>query len=93
MTEPRIICVADLGTEAGVTSAGATMAETVCTDVLWPVFQHTPKGMRATLFERFFCGLTGAVLAELGPDRTKEVLDAAKVAIDDMLAERAKHAH
>lgn len=92
MTEQRTIRVANLGTESGVTEAGAVMAEAVCRDVLAPVVAHTPPEMRQALFERFLSGLTGAVIAEIGPERADAVIDAVKLAIRDFRAER-QHAH
>lgn len=68
------------------------MAEAVCQDVLWPVIDHTPAAMRQAMFERFLCGITGAMCAELGPDRAKETLDAVKLAINDVMASRS-HEH
>ena len=90
MTGERTIKVSTLSTEAGVTEAGAQMAEAVCQDLLWPVVQHTPKEWRGALFERFLSALTGAVVAEVGPERAKQALDAAKLAVDDLQAERSR---
>ncbi|MDZ4254114.1 MAG: hypothetical protein U1A72_16225 [Sulfuritalea sp.] len=92
MTRDRTIDCMRLDTEEGVVSAAIAMAAAVCEDVLWPVINHTPPGMRQALFERFISGLTGAMCAEVGPERAKETLDAVKLAIDDVQRGRA-HAH
>lgn len=90
--EARTICIAHLDTERGIVDAAVKMAEVVCTDVLWPVVECTPKERRADLFERFLSALTGAACAELGPERAKQALDAARLAIEDVQRERS-HAH
>lgn len=87
----RDIDLSTLSTEEGVVAAAVTMATVVCQDVLWPVVNHTPKDQVQALFERFLSGITGAMCAELGPDKAKASLDAVKLAIDDLLAARAKH--
>ncbi len=92
MNEARTIDCTRLDTEEGVVSAAVAMAAAVCEDVLWPVINHTPSGMRQALFERFICGLAGAMCAEFGPERAKETLDAVKLAIEDLQRERT-HAH
>lgn len=92
MIQERKVCLDDLGTEAGITEAGVTMAEVVCRSVLWPVIEHTPKAMRQQLFERFFSGLAGALCNEVGPELAKQTLDAVKLAIEDVQKER-RHAH
>lgn len=83
----------DLRTPAGVTEAGATLAEIVCRSILFDVVKNTAPALRGDLFERFISGLSGAALAELGPDRTKQALDAAKLAVDDCIAEHRRNAH
>lgn len=84
------LCIADLSNENGLAAAGLQLAVTVCKDVLWPVLDHTPHEMRQVLFERFLSGLTGAMVAELGLERAKQVLDAVKLAAQDVAAERAR---
>lgn len=88
-----VVCTADLSTEAGATAVAVKMAEAVLRDVFWPVVSHTPAAMRAVLFERFLCALCGVVVSELGPQRAKEALDAAKLAVDDFSEDRRRNGH
>ena len=83
-----VVSIADLETEAGVVAAAVQMAHATCTGGLYALVQHTPKEMRQVLFERFFCALTGAMCAEIGPDKAKETLDAVKLALAAVQAER-----
>lgn len=85
-----------LDTEAGVCEAAVTMAAVVSRDVLFPVLDHTPEEQRQAIFERFLSGIVGVLCAYVGPDRAKETLDAVKLAISEVQAEREaqrRHAH
>jgi hypothetical protein len=87
----REIDVSALGTEAGVTDAAATLAKAICDDILYHVIDLTPPAMRQSFFERFISAFVGVACAELGPDRAKQVLEAVKLAVDDVVAKR-RHA-
>lgn len=93
MSEKILEIPLDLQSAAGVTEAGATIAELVCRSVLFDVVQHTAPALRADLFERFFSALGGAAIASIGPERTKQAFEAAKLAVDDFLEEQRRHAH
>lgn len=88
----RDIDTAALGTEAGVTAAATTLVKAFADDIVYRVIDLTPKDRRGDFFERFLSAWTGVMCAELGPDKAKQVLDAVKLAIDDVVAAR-RHQH
>jgi hypothetical protein len=88
----RTIDTSTLATADGISSAALTMAAIVCADMLKPVVQATPPGGRQALFEAFLSGLSGAVMAELGDAKAKEVFQKVLEVIAESASEgRTRH--
>lgn len=84
------ICVADLGTEDGITAVTVQMAAVIHEDLLQPVLGHTPPHMRQSVVERFFSAVVALACNEVGHEMAKRALDEAKLALENVEAERAR---
>lgn len=89
-----VICTASLATDEGVTADALELARHFGAEAIGPLLAHTPLDKHQVMIERILSGIVGISCGHIGPEATKQVLDALRLALEAAAAERAKaHAH